>query len=162
MLSELQELVCVDPVSGLLWGFGNSVSACAFGREAACAGCRRPSDSRGSRETFVFVVVSAQLVEPSAPAQLNKTKMARLPAGGGSLSHGDLQRLTREGFYPLTAWPPSQAVAEAAAPLASQRSKWSCPGWGRAENKGSGKVRRSPTNTHICFVHTSAFRFWFV
>lgn len=65
-------------------------------------------------------------------------------------------------FILLTAWPPSQVVAKVAATLASQRSRCSCPGWDRAENEGSGKVRRSPTNTHICFVHTSAFHFWFV
>lgn len=46
--------------------------------------------------------------------------MARLSAVGGSLSHGDFQRLTREGFYPLTARSPSQVVAEVAATLASQ------------------------------------------
>lgn len=72
-------------------------------------GCRHPSDNQGSGETFVFVVVSTQRVK--VPAQLNKTKMARLPAGGGSLSHGAFQRLSREAFLPLTARAPSLVVA---------------------------------------------------
>lgn len=83
-------------------------------------GYRHFSDNQGSGETFMFTMVSTQLVGCSGPAQLNKTKMAKLPAVGGSLSHGDFQRLTREGFYPLTNESPSHVVAEVAATLASQ------------------------------------------
>lgn len=32
----------MDPVSGLLLGFGNYFSACAFGREPACSGLQAP------------------------------------------------------------------------------------------------------------------------
>lgn len=120
MPSELQEPVWTDPVSGLLLGFGNYFSACASDREPPVRGYRHFSDNQGSGETFMFTMVSTQLVGCSGPAQLNKTKMARLPAVGGSLSHGDFQRLTREGFYPLTNESPSHVVAEVAATLASQ------------------------------------------
>lgn len=49
LLSELQEPVRTDPVSGLLLGFGNYVSACAFSREPACPGLQAPLGQPGLR-----------------------------------------------------------------------------------------------------------------
>lgn len=70
------------------------------------------------------------------------------------MSHGDFQRLTREGFYPLTAQPSSQVLAEVAATVASQRSKCICPGWGRAEKQGLWKGEEKPhKHPHLLYSH---------
>lgn len=66
----------MDPVSGLLWGFGNYFSACALAVNRPVRGCRHPSDNQGLGETFVFVVVSTELVEYSCSVKQNKDGQA--------------------------------------------------------------------------------------